>query len=151
MRTIIKMDEANKTKKTRQREAILEILKNTESHPTADEIYQKVQQEIPRISKGTVYRNLKFLTEKGKVRKIDTEGTEGRYDARVENHYHFRCEGCGKVFDVDIPVDTDLDKKAAEKTGFDITHHILEFRGQCSECQKKAIISPGGDKNKEEV
>ncbi len=138
MRTIIKMNEVNKTKKTKQREAILEILKNTKSHPTADEIYQKVRQEIPHISKGTVYRNLKFLAEREEVIKIDTEGTEARYDARVENHYHFRCDSCGKVFDVDVPVDVELDKKAAQKTGFDITHHVLEFRGFCSECQKKS-------------
>ncbi|MDI3542813.1 MAG: Fur family transcriptional regulator, peroxide stress response regulator [Candidatus Atribacteria bacterium] len=151
MRTIIKMDEITKTKKTKQREAILEILKNTKSHPTADEIYQKVRQEIPRISKGTVYRNLKLLAEKGEAIKIDTEGTEARYDARVESHYHFRCDSCGKVFDVDVPVDAELDKKAAQETGFNITHHILEFRGLCSECQKKTIISSRGDKNKKEV
>ena len=151
MRTIITMDGVNKTKKTKQRETILEILKNTKSHPTADEVYQKARQEIPHISKGTVYRNLKFLTERGEVIKIDTEGAEARYDARAENHYHFRCENCGKVFDVDIPVNAELDKKAAQKTGLDITHHVLEFRGLCSECQKKAIISPRGDKNKKEV
>ncbi|NLY04775.1 MAG: transcriptional repressor [Candidatus Atribacteria bacterium] len=145
------MEEMNKIKKTKQREAILEILKNTKSHPTADEVYQKVRQKIPRISKGTVYRNLKLLTENKEVMKIDTGGTEGRYDARVENHYHFRCESCGKVFDVDVPVDTELDKKVSQKTGFNITHHVLEFRGFCSDCQKKAIISPSGDKNKEEV
>jgi len=144
MRTIITMDGVNKTKKTKQRETILEILKNTKSHPTADEIYQKARQEIPHISKGTVYRNLKLLAERGEIFKIDTEGTEARYDVRVESHYHFRCDSCGKVFDIDIPVNAELDKKAAQKTGLDITHHILEFRGFCSECEKKQLSPPPG-------
>lgn len=137
---------------SKQRKAILRVLKNNYSHPTANWIYQEVQKELPHISKGTVYRNLKILKETGEILEIKTDGMERRYDARVKNHYHFRCESCGKLFDVDEPVNTKLDQKIAQKTGFKITHHFLEFRGICQECQKKETNPiTGGNKNQKEV
>jgi len=121
-------------RETKQRAAILKYLRVTTSHPTADMIYETIRKEIPNISKGTVYRNLKVLQESGQVSELNLQGTVTRYEGRKENHYHFRCEQCGRVFDVDGPIDRDLDRRIAARTGFKITHHQLEFRGLCNDC-----------------
>jgi Fur family peroxide stress response transcriptional regulator len=124
-------------RKSKQKEAILRILKKTGSHPTADSIYEEVRKEIPNISKGTVYRNLKVLQETDAVSELNLKGTLSRFEVTQARHYHFRCEQCGKVVDVDLPVDKRLDQRAANRTGFKIHYHQLEFRGVCQECQYK--------------
>jgi Fe2+ or Zn2+ uptake regulation protein len=123
-------------RRTKQKEAILEVLRGTTSHPTADWVYNEVRKEIPNISLGTVYRNLRLLCESGEISELDLCGTLARFDARRDNHYHFRCEKCGRVFDVDLPVDAEIDRRAAQKTGFEVSYHRLEFRGVCESCQK---------------
>lgn len=122
-------------RRTKQKEAILEVLRGTTSHPTADWVYNEVRKEIPNISLGTVYRNLRLLCESGEILELDLCGTLARFDARQDNHYHFRCEKCGRVFDVDLPVDEEIDRRAAQKTGFEVSFHRLEFRGVCKNCQ----------------
>ena len=122
-------------RRTKQKEAILEVLRDTTSHPTADWVYNEVRKEIPNISLGTVYRNLRLLCESGEILELDLCGTLARFDARQDNHYHFRCEKCGRVFDVDLPVDEEIDRRAALKTGFEVSFHRLEFRGVCKNCQ----------------
>jgi Fur family peroxide stress response transcriptional regulator len=124
---------------TRQREAILKLLRGTYSHPTADQIYDRVRKEIPNISKGTVYRNLKVLRETGLVSELNLNDTVSRFEAKQESHYHFRCEQCGRVFDIDEPVDRELDRRVALRTGFSISHHQLEFRGLCRDCRMNNI------------
>jgi Fur family peroxide stress response transcriptional regulator len=121
---------------TKQRQAILDILRRTTSHPTADAVYDAVRKSIPNISKGTVYRNLRILKDTGMISELNLNGTVSRYEARQENHYHFRCEKCGHVYDLDEPVDTELDKRVAKKTGFAVSYHQTEFRGLCKDCQK---------------
>ena len=123
---------------TKQREAILRVLKNTRSHPTADQLYDEVRKEIPNISKGTVYRNLQVLQENGDVSELNLKGTLSRYEAKRESHYHFRCEKCGRVFDLDEPVNNELDERVAKRTGFKVTHHQTEFRGLCKDCQRSS-------------
>ena len=122
---------------TRQKETILNILRGTTSHPTADWMYDEVRKVIPNISKGTVYRNLKILEQTGQISELNLSGTVSRFEGRQDNHYHFRCENCGRVFDVDEAVDTELDRRVAGKTGFKISYHQLEFRGLCHDCQNK--------------
>ena len=121
---------------TKQKEAILRVLGGTNTHPTAEWIYEEVKKEIPNISLGTVYRNLRLLGESGEILQLDLCGSLSRFDCRTDNHYHFRCEGCGRVFDVDEPVDKNINERVAERTGFEIMCHRLEFRGLCQECQK---------------
>ena len=121
---------------TKQREAILKVLRKTKSHPTADQIYDEVRKEIRNISKGTVYRNLQVLQEDGAVSELNLNGTSSRFEAKQDSHYHFRCEQCGRVFDLDEPVNNELDEKVAKRTGFKVSSHQLEFRGLCKDCQK---------------
>ncbi|MDD5511019.1 MAG: transcriptional repressor [Dehalococcoidales bacterium] len=121
---------------TRQREAILQVLRCADSHPTADWIYEEVKKSIPNISKGTVYRNLKVLRDTGKIAELNLSGTVSRYEGRQDNHYHFRCTKCGQIFDLDEPVNKKLEEKIAGKTGFTVSSHQLEFRGICKDCQQ---------------
>lgn len=123
------------SRKTKQKEAIIAVLRSTESHPMADWVYSEVKTEIPNISLGTVYRNLRQLCERGEIRELKLGDTSSRFDARLDDHYHFRCERCGNVFDINMPVNKDLDREASGAIGFKITHHVLEFRGLCNNCQ----------------
>jgi Fe2+ or Zn2+ uptake regulation protein len=125
------------TRQTKQRAAILELLRGDYIHLTADQIYDEVRKKIRNISKGTVYRNLKVLQEMGLVSEVSLTNTVSRFEAKRHGHYHFRCEGCGQVFDVDEPINRELNQRIAERTGFKISNHQLEFRGLCQECQKK--------------
>ena len=124
-------------RETKQREAILRVLMNTKSHPTADLIYDEVKKEIPNISKGTIYRNLKVLQESGQVSELNLNGTISRFEVKQDSHYHFRCEKCGRVSDIDMPVDRELDRQVEKGTGLKVSYHQLEFRGLCKDCQKK--------------
>jgi len=125
-------------RETKQREAILNILRSFDSHPTADWVYDEVRKVIPNISKGTVYRNLKILRDIGGIAELNLSGTVSRYEGKQENHYHFRCEKCGQVFDLEEPVNKELDDKVARNTGFKVSCHQLEFRGLCKDCQQKS-------------
>jgi Fur family transcriptional regulator, peroxide stress response regulator len=123
-------------KKTRQREAISRVLKRGNLHPTAEWVYSEVRKEIPHISLGTVYRNLRSLSNKGDIVELDMCGELSRFDVITQNHYHFRCINCGGIFDIDLPVIRGLDDKVEKSTGFDVLYHRLEFRGLCQECQE---------------
>jgi len=123
-------------KDTRQKEVILRILKSTNMHPTADWVYSEARKEISNISLGTVYRNLKVLCISGEILELDICGSSSRFDGNPGSHYHFRCETCGRIFDVDEPVNRALDVKVARKTGFEVLYHRIEFRGLCTECKE---------------
>jgi len=123
------------SRKSKQKDSILRVVKETNSHPTAEWIYEEVRREIPNISLGTVYRDLNLLKQEGEISELDLAGTLRRFDGNVQNHYHFRCEQCGRVFDMDEPVNEEIDKRIIQKTGFNVSHHVLEFRGLCKECQ----------------
>ncbi len=122
-------------RKTKQREVILEVLRSTKSHPTADWVYQEVRKKMPNVSLGTIYRNLKTLTEMGEALELSYGSTYSRFDGNPENHYHFVCENCGSVIDLDIPVTDALEREVAEKTGHKAASHRLEFYGLCRDCQ----------------
>ncbi len=123
------------TRKSKQKEAIFKALKGTTSHPTAEWVYERVRREIPNISLGTVYRDLELLKQEGEILKLGLAGSQSRFDGKAENHYHFRCLKCGRIFDVNGPVDKEIDERLAQKTGFTVFEHRLEFHGLCKNCQ----------------
>ncbi len=120
-----------KRRNTYQRQLILEILKSTTSHPTADWIYEQARKEIPNISLGTVYRNLKILKEEGLIIEL-TDGKQSRFDARIDNHYHFKCEKCGSIYDIE-PKDIEI-KHSLDVKGFSIDSVDVNITGICSKC-----------------
>ena len=121
---------------TTQRQIILEELGKVTSHPTANEVYDMVRKRLPRIGLGTVYRNLELMAETGIILKLEVGGTQKRFDATTEPHYHIRCLSCGKVDDIEIPVIADINKTAAELSNYQVLGHHIEFSGTCSECSK---------------
>ena len=124
-------------RQSKQRTRILELLRSTEIHPTADWLYEKLKNEYPRLSPGTVYRNLSILVEQGLAKKIHFGSTFDRFEANIKQHYHFICESCGKILDFDMPIYDDLNSQAKQLTNFTINHHKLEFYGICEECKNK--------------
>ncbi len=123
-----------KYNRSKQRERILELLQATGIHPTADWIYNEMKREFPNLSMGTVYRNLTILTEQGLIGKIDFGSTFDRFDANIGPHYHFICEQCGAIVDLEMPVETALDEKVAGETPFTVHRHRIEFYGLCDKC-----------------
>lgn len=119
---------------TQQRRVILDELKAVTSHPTADELYQRVRRRLPRVSLGTVYRNLEILAHSGKIQRIGAGGTQRRFDATTALHYHIRCTECGRVADLALEAFAHLEQDAARATDFVITGHWVEFQGICPQC-----------------
>ena len=131
------MSEEKTRRMTRQRKTILNILRQTKSHPSADEIYELVRKELPRISLGTVYRNLEVLASMGLIQKLELGGTIKRFDWNPNKHYHIRCLVCGKVDDAPIAPLNQLEDELYGATVFSIIGHRLEFEGLCPDCTKK--------------
>jgi len=131
----MKNSELKKNRQSKHRERILELLRSTGIHPTADRIYEHLKKEIPQLSLGTVYRNLTILIEQGLVKKIHYGSTYDRFEANIEPHYHLICESCGKIRDFMIPIYDELNTKATQLTEFTIHHHKLEFFGVCEDCK----------------
>ncbi|MDX9834527.1 MAG: transcriptional repressor [Desulfobulbus sp.] len=127
---------------TTQRQIILEELAKVKSHPTASELYDMVRKRLPRIGLGTVYRNLELMADSGMILKIEVGGTQKRFDATTNDHYHIRCSVCGRVDDIDVPVIKDLASQAATATPYQILGHHIEFAGICTSCQKEDRRKP---------
>src|SRR5512143_1581204 len=129
-----------KTRNTRQRGVILDILKKSHEHPTAEIIYREARRVLPNISLGTVYRNLNFLRDQGTVLEIrPREGGSSRFDAADSPHAHFHCVHCSALLDIPIP-------PALEQLGFEEEKRIsavslidLHVIGSCSGCEAAAI------------
>lgn len=133
------VDKGNKVMRlTSQRKVILEELRKVTSHPTATEIYDMVRQRLPRISLGTVYRNLELLAANDIIQKLDFGEPQKRFDGNPEPHYHITCTGCGRVDDIHIPLHHELDSKAADYSGYEVSGHHVEFRGLCPACRDEA-------------
>lgn len=128
------MQELTPMRLTTQRQIILEELLKVTSHPTANEVYDMVRKRLPRIGLGTVYRNLELMAETGMILKLEVGGTQKRFDATVQPHYHVRCLECGKVDDIDIPVHEDINAIAARACQYQILGHHIEFTGLCNDC-----------------
>jgi Fur family peroxide stress response transcriptional regulator len=118
---------------TDQRQLILEVVRQTDAHPTAEWVHTAVRRRLPRVSLATVYRNLRLLARHGFLSQIQAEPSV-RFDARVGRHHHFTCSACGRIFDLEEPVDARLDARVAARTGFRISHHRIEFYGRCGRC-----------------
>lgn len=130
--------EVKRYKRSRQRERILDTLRRTKSHPTAAWIYDELKRDFPDLSLGTVYRNLNILHDQGLVRVLQSGSTFDRFDADTSVHYHFVCQGCGKVEDIDFPLPHDIDTKASIVLGRVVTGHRLDFFGICNSCTAAA-------------
>ena len=121
---------------TIQRWLVLKAVNKLQCHATADEIYEEIVAEHPNVSRATVYRNLKLLSETGDIRKIEIPGGADCFDHLCHDHCHVKCEKCGRVFDVDMEYDNGLEKNIRNDRGFSFTGYDILFRGICPDCQE---------------
>lgn len=122
---------------TPQRHAILSYLLDSKIHPTADDIYRALESKFPNMSVATVYNNLKVFIEAGLVRELTYGDDSSRFDADMSDHYHARCEVCGRISDFEYPSVQGIEQIAARETGFDVHGHRLEVVGLCPDCAKR--------------
>jgi Fur family peroxide stress response transcriptional regulator len=121
---------------TPQREAILQVIRASENHMTASEIFEAARRVLPSISYATVYNSLKYLKETGLVHEISFGNGASRYDRETERHDHAICTSCGKLVDFDLTVTKELARAAVRKTRFKPESLHLTLRGLCPDCQE---------------
>ena len=122
---------------TRQRHIIYDTVMKHCDHPDADSIYLDVHAQDGRISKGTVYRNLKLLADNGGITRVVVSRAD-RYDSKLERHHHIVCTVCDRVFDAPLEYVPDYDTLVSQKTGFAVQRHRIVVEGICPECRKKS-------------
>ena len=123
---------------SKKRDAILECVRSTASHPTAEWVYQQLKPSQPDLSLGTVYRNIKNMVASGDVLCVGTVEGKERYDAHVEPHAHLVCRSCGTVVDMDITADMALQcHTIARENGVELDLSSLHFMGLCSKCKSE--------------
>jgi len=116
-----------------QRIKVLEYLYKKGGHPTADEIYHELSNDIPSLSKSTIYNTLYTLVDAGLVHDVEIDKNENRFDITLSDHGHFQCKACGMIFNFEITIDqvpvVGLDQ-------FEITQKNVYFKGLCPACSK---------------
>ena len=117
---------------SRQREALLELLRSTASHPDAQWLYSLLREQYPNISLGTVYRNLRQLTDEGEIVEL-CYGSTSHFDADRSPHYHMQCSCCKRIFD--IPMEN-VAVSVKTESEFQVDGFSLVLNGICRDCQK---------------
>jgi Fur family ferric uptake transcriptional regulator len=102
----------------------------------ASEVYDRVRKELPRVSLGTVDRNLELLSRDGHILKLTLDEGQKRFDGRTDPHYHMRCLNCGRVMDIDLKPQNEIMEQANRENDCLVTGHKLEFTGFCPRCRK---------------
>lgn len=123
-------------KNSKQRDAIKSFLMTRYDHPTAETVYLNVKKEFPNISLGTVYRNLSLLSEIGEIQKLSTGIGPDRFDGNPAPHYHFICNHCGSVLDLDVTGLDHINVLASQNFDGKIEGHLIYFYGKCPDCKK---------------
>jgi Fur family peroxide stress response transcriptional regulator len=124
-----------KHKHSRKRDAILERIRSTNAHPSAEWVYSGLKADFPDLSLGTVYRNIAMLKAGGLLRSVGAVSGEERFDGDVSDHTHFVCEFCGAVIDIDEGgAAPGTCAEVGKKYGLTVTRRQLTFYGRCSRC-----------------
>lgn len=123
---------------SKQRELVLEIIKSTQIHPTAEQVYKMVSKVDSKISRSTVYRNINILVESKTIEKISMMTGPDRFDYIHKPHHHAVCEICGKVFDFEYQFETEKIAKSIQKqTGVETKVKSITINGICEKCKSK--------------
>ena len=121
----------NNIRLTHQRLKVLEYLSNSTKHPTVEEIYKELKQEVPSLSKTTIYNTLNYLAELNLVKVLAIDDNEAHFDAVTETHGHFKCDSCGEIYDFDIKMDS---FSTENLDNFKINEKVVYFKGTCPRC-----------------
>lgn len=120
---------------TKQRQLILDVLRETSSHPSADWVYQRVREIMPSVSLGTVYRNLGVLKEQELIQELRHTGSQSRYDGNPLPHYHFFCGKCGRIDDVSLRYSSRGEEAFMEQMpGYVVLGRSTDYFGYCPSC-----------------
>lgn len=131
---------AQAKKHSKKRDAILECLRSTTCHPSAEWVFTQLKPKIPDLSLATVYRNLALFLEEGIISSVGVVAGLERFDGTVEPHVHFICTDCGKILDLHkLSVPTDLGDQVRVETGGQVCSCVLNFHGRCHECLSSPI------------
>ncbi len=120
---------------TNQREMILQELRKSKEHLTADELYERVKKSMPRISLATVYRNLEILSEAGIIAKLEVSGRQKRFDSDISEHDHIFCVQCHRVDNFTLDREELALGQLEAVDGYTVTGYRLEFAGLCKKCK----------------
>ncbi len=131
------MTKPKRYKYSSQRQKIISILSGARIHPTASMLYDEIKKDIPNVSMGTVYRNLKVLIEQGIVKKLDFGTSSDRFELKRDPHHHFICKVCEGITDIEIPKDISLIPKLEDSYNFSIQSCDMVFYGVCENCKNK--------------
>ena len=123
-------------KHSKKRDAILDCIRQTKSHPTAEWVYQQLKPSFPDLSLGTVYRNLSMFKEENIIQSIGVVNGLERFDYNTDPHAHFICTHCGRVTDLETVELPEAILKQVEQNGT-VTSYQLQFTGICSQCSQK--------------
>lgn len=127
---------------TAQRREVFDALMSRRDHPTAVDVFVRVQKRMPSISLATVYNCLETLTDCGLVRHVHHDRAPSRYCPNLDPHGHFFCDSCGAVFDVPPRKAMRLDQAWKLPSGVLVSHHEVSFRGRCAGCAAKKSAEP---------
>ncbi|MDX2445953.1 MAG: Fur family transcriptional regulator [Desulfobacterales bacterium] len=134
---LVKQMQAAGHRMTPQRQAVLEILTTSDTHPTVDQIYERVRVDFPMTSRATVYKTISLAKEMGAVMELEFSKVRNRYDGkRPYPHTHVICTKCKQVMDADDIETKALKQQIIRKTGYQIVNHRIDFFGICPDCQK---------------
>lgn len=125
---------------TPQRQAVLDVLRSSPDHPTAQDVIDRVRRTAPGIGAATVYRTLNLLVEQGYALELALGDAAARYDANTSRHDHVVCVRCGAASDVDAPLPARIASTVENVSGFVVTGHDLRFRGLCPTCQSRPSL-----------
>ncbi|MCX7571665.1 transcriptional repressor [Tumebacillus sp. DT12] len=121
---------------TPQRQVILQYLKETVEHPTAEQVYHKIGEQFPGISLATVYNTLNMLKELGVIRELSYGDMSSRFDGNDAEHAHLVCQTCNGLIDIECPPQSQLETPELAAKGFTVRSYRLEYYGQCGDCQE---------------
>ena len=122
---------------SRQRQMVLDVVKNRTKHPTADKVYEILKKDHPEISLGTGYRNLNLLSEMGEFSRVETSSVKDHFDGNQHPHAHFVCRKCGGVFDLNLDISQLLQSAKGVEGSFQVEDCKVLVQGVCEDCLKK--------------
>ena len=127
---------------TRQRREVYEVLLETRDHPSAVQVFNRVQQKMPTISLATVYNCLETLTQCGLVQQVNLDRGPSRFCPNTHQHAHFMCTQCHGVHDVDLPDAKELSRPWHLPDGYVVSHYEFSLRGLCRQCAENPVAVP---------
>jgi Fur family transcriptional regulator, peroxide stress response regulator len=121
---------------TKQRQSVLQVIRESEKHLTANEVYEDARRILPGISFATVYNSLRYLKNEGLIGEVQFGKDASRYDRKLTRHDHAICNKCGMLVDLELPLPDELLEEAADRSNFEAETIELTLRGLCPECRK---------------